>query len=109
MEIQDRLKVFFDRLEKSENCSTAVAALALVSRLIEEVEDEWCPIPREDPPPMRFTGRMYAPQPNRVETRTNGSLVASTRHHRIYCFADSGIRIEHVPTHRTIFQKSGRP
>jgi hypothetical protein len=108
MEIQERLRVFFDRLSQAASCGTAEEALALVCRLIEEVEDELSPVPREDPPPMRFTGRMYAPQADFLERRFDGSLIASTRHHSIYCSPNGAIRIEYVPTLQTIFEKPGK-
>jgi hypothetical protein len=35
--------------------------------LIDEVEDEFCSLAREDPPPaLQFTGRMYPPQKDRM-------------------------------------------
>jgi hypothetical protein len=108
MEIQERLEVFFNRLGQAASCGTADEALALVCRLIEEVEDELSSVPREDPPPMRFTGRMYAPHADRVERRFDGSLVASTRHHSIYCSAKGAIHIEYAPTLQTVFDKPGK-
>jgi hypothetical protein len=108
MEIPERLQVFFERLHQAASCGSADEALALVCRMIEEVEDDLCPVPREDPPPMRFTGRMYAPHADRVERRFDGSLIASTRHHSIYCSANGAIRIEYVPTLQTVFEKPGK-
>jgi hypothetical protein len=79
----------------------------LVCRTIEQVEDEFCTIPREDPPPLHFTGRMYAPGGDRVRNLPGGILVASSRHHRIFCQADGAFRIEHIPSRRTVFDKQG--
>jgi hypothetical protein len=107
MEIQQRLEIFLERLNAAPACKSAEEALALVSRLIEEVEDEFCPVSREDPPPMRFTGRMYAPKPDRVRRTPHGLLVASSRHHRIFCQLNGAIRIEYIPSMRIIIDKSG--
>ena len=65
MNIQERLAIFYRRLEASPPAGSADEALNLVCRLIEEVEDELCPLPREEPPPKHFTGRMYAPKKDR--------------------------------------------
>jgi hypothetical protein len=106
MEIHQRLEIFLERLQAAPACRTAKEALALVCRLIEEVEDQFSPVPREDPPPMLFTGRMYAPQPDSVR-EMGGTLIAATRHHRIWCRADGGIRIAHVPSRETVLEKPG--
>ena len=60
MNIQERLAIFFRRLEATPPATNAEDAMNLVCRLIEEVEDEFCPLPRENPPPgLRFTGRVH--------------------------------------------------
>ena len=109
MNIQERLAVFFQRLEASPLASNAEEAMALVCRLIEEVEDEFCPLPRENPPPMlRFTGRMYAPQHDRIFALEGGGLVAEARRHRIFCFPDGEIQIEDADTETTVLIKNGK-
>jgi hypothetical protein len=107
MEIHQRLAEFFRRLEAAAPANTAEGALQLVCRLIEEVEDELCPLPREEPPPLLFSGRMYAPRPDHVRRLPRGTLVANTRHHRIYCQPDGSIRIEHIPDRKTVLAKDG--
>src|SRR4051812_28762599 len=106
MELHQRLDVFLDRLQSAPACHTAEEALALVCRLIEEVEDEFCSLPRATRPPFHFTGRMYAPQADRVR-RIGGLLVATTRHHRIWCRPDGSIRIVHVPSKQSVLEKRG--
>jgi hypothetical protein len=108
MDIQERLAEFFRRLEAAPPASTAEEALRLVCQLIEEVEDELCPLPREEPPPTEFTGRMYAPQEDMVKPRLDGSLVATTRRHVIYCGSDGAIRIAHRFRRSTVLVKPGK-
>ena len=108
MNIQRRLKVFFRRLEAAPPAANADEAMSLVCRLIEEVEDEFCPLPRENPPPgLRFTGRMYAPKKDRMYRMPHGALRANARHHRI-CQPDGAILIEHVPDFNIVLMKVGR-
>ena len=66
MDITQRLELFFRRLAEAPPAASAEEALRLVCRLREEVEEEFCAVPRENPPPEHFTGRMYAPQEDRV-------------------------------------------
>ena len=108
MDIQERLQVFFHRLEAAPAADSAEKAMALVCRLIEAVEDEFCPLPRKSPPPLDFTGRMYAPQSDRTRRLPGGQWVANTRGHRIYCQPDGAILIENTPGGRTVFSKPGR-
>ena len=51
MDIPQRLAEFFHRLQAAPAAASAEEALALVCRLIEEVENEFCPLPREQQPP----------------------------------------------------------
>ena len=60
MDLQERLKVFLERMQAAPACGNAQDALALVCRVMEEVEDDHSPIAREVPPLLGFTGRMYA-------------------------------------------------
>ena len=87
---------------------SAEEAMNLVCRTIEQIEDEYCSVPREVPPPrLRFTGRMYAPQPDRIFRLEHGGLMAETRGHRIFCLADGGIRIEDADDEMAAFVKDG--
>jgi hypothetical protein len=108
MNIQERLEIFFQRLKAAPPANTAEEAMALVCRLIEEVEDEFCPLPRETPPPqLRFTGRMYAPQADRIRRLEGGQLVAATRRHRIYCQPGGAILIRVVHNNDIVLTKEG--
>jgi hypothetical protein len=107
MNIQERLAIFFRRLEAAPPAKSAKEAVALVCKLIEEVEDEFCPLPRENPPPqLRFTGRMYAPQPDRIFPLANGVLMAATRRHLIFCHANGAIQIEEIYSGEIVFVKA---
>ncbi|HYT59575.1 MAG TPA: hypothetical protein VEL06_05360 [Haliangiales bacterium] len=108
MEIHERLAIFYRRLEAAAPATNADEALNLVCRLIEQVEDEFCAVPREEPPPLKFTGRMYPPQQDRVRRLPEGGVVANTRRHRIYCQPDGTISIVHVPSRKTVMTKDGR-
>src|SRR5437764_464296 len=105
MDVHERLEEFYRRLAAAEPAATAEAALELVCRLIEEVEDELCPLPREFPPPVVFSGRMYAPQRDRMKRTVDGSIVATARRHRISCARDGAIEISLVQGNATVFYK----
>ena len=109
MDIQQRLAEFFRRLEVAPPAASAEEALALVCQLIEEVEDELCPLPREEPPPTVFTGRMYAPRPDMIKPWVRGGLAATTRRHVIFCEKDGRIVIRRSFSHATLLQKAGKP
>lgn len=108
MNIQERLAIFLQRLEAAPPAGNAEEAIALVCRLIEEVEDEFCPLPREEPAPVDFTGRMYAPQEDMIKPGLRGGLVATTRRHVIYCGKDGRITIRHRADHDTVLRKAGK-
>ncbi|HXC34948.1 MAG TPA: hypothetical protein VNV43_03685 [Candidatus Acidoferrales bacterium] len=109
MDIQGRLRIFFERLKAAPPASSADEAIALVCRLIEEVEDEFCPLPRESPPPnLRFTGRMYAPQSDRIFRLDDGSILAETRRHLIFCGRNGDIQIENADEESIVLTKAGK-
>jgi len=93
MNIHERLEIFFQRLEAAPPAANAEEAMNLVCRLIEDVEDEFCPLPRENPSPKDFSGRMYAPQADHMDPTPAGGLKAGTRRHLIYCGTDGRITI----------------
>lgn len=107
MEIHQRLQIFYERLAAAPPCSTAQEALALVCRLIEEVEDEFCPMPRHDPPPIARTGRMYKPQADSVRRLTGGVIQARTSGHVIFCRRDGSIAICRRGKVEVEFEKAG--
>lgn len=92
MDIQQRLAEFFRRLEAAPPVATADEAIALVCRLIEEVEDEFCPAPRED----------------HLHRLPDGTITASTRRHRVVCLRDGAITVIHMTDKSVVFTKPGR-
>lgn len=108
MDIQQRLVEFVRRLQAAPPAATSEEALAVVCRLIEQVEEELCPLAREEPPPMRYTGRRYAPKSDQVRRLPDGTLVADTRRHRIYCQRDGAITVEYMPDGTVLLNKEGR-
>ena len=107
MELHERLAIFFERLRAAPACSAASEALALVCRLIEEIEDEHCGVPRQNPPPRIATGRMYAPQSDFIFEQSDGNIRAETRRHVMRFFPDGSIRITLVSSPKFEFFKSG--
>ena len=108
MELHERLRIFFERLRTAPSCASAEEALALVCRLIEEVEDEHCPVARQHPPPRTRTGRMYAPQSDLIFRLDDGSIRAETRRHIMIFFPDGSIRITgQPPAEFEFFKNSG--
>lgn len=107
MNLHERLAVFFERLRAAPPCHDAEQAFTLVCHLIEEVEDEFCSIPREDPPPWHRTGRMYPPQNDLIFHERDGSIRAETRRHTMSFLPDGSIRITAVATGGIEFFKIG--
>ena len=108
MNIHERLEKFFRRLEAAPPAGSADEPMELVCRLIEEVEDEFCPLPREEPVPTEFTGRMYAPQGDMIKPWLRNGLKATTRRHVVYCSANGGIIIRHRSNPVAVFRKAGK-
>ena len=108
MNIQERLAILFRRLEAAPPAASADEAMDLVCRLIEEVEDEFCPLPRQDPPPKNSTGRMYRPQRDSIEPFGTGGLYAKARRHLILCSVGGEITIIYDPSSTIVFRKKGR-
>jgi hypothetical protein len=107
MDIHERLRIFFERLSAAPGCRSASEALALVCRLIEEVEDEHCPVARQNPPPRTRTGRMYAPQSDFIFPLDDSGIRAETRRHIMMFSADGSIRITATPPAKFEFSKKG--
>ena len=93
MEPAQRLRIFFERLAAAPPAASAQEALALVCRLIQEVEEEFCLLPRQEPAPRQPAGRMYPPQADMIRTLPDGVIQARTIGHMIYCRPDGSIAI----------------
>ena len=108
MDIAQRLELFFRRLAEAPPAASAEEALALVCRLMEEVEEEFCPLAKQTPAPKRFTGRMYPPQADRIYPAPDGSIEADTRRHQIHCAPDGRIAIYRKESTTPVLNKPGR-
>ena len=93
MDIHQRLAIVYQRLGQAPVANTAEEALALICTVLETVEAEFCPVPKADPPPMTFDGRMYPPQQDNMQRQSDGSLRIKTRGHRIVIAPDGGFTI----------------
>lgn len=107
MELHERLAIFFERLRQAPGCRSSSEALALVCRLIEEVENEHCPVARQNPPPRMATGRMYAPQSDFIFSLQDGGIRAETRRHIMKFSPDGSIRITSLTSTGFEFFKTG--
>lgn len=93
MDIHQRLAIFYRRLEEAPVARNAEEALTLICSVLEAVESEFCPVPKTNPPPIAFDGRMYPPQPDNIRRQSDGSLRIRTRGHRIFIDPAGSIRI----------------
>jgi hypothetical protein len=110
MTIQERLAILYSRLESAPAAKTPDEAFALICRTLEEVEEEFSPEPKKDPPPKFFAGRMYLPQQDNINTGTDNSVWVKTRHHRINIQLDGSFVIFREMPKKTLlteFRKSG--
>lgn len=82
---RERLDELYRRLAIAPAPTSAEAALELICRTLEKVEDEMSGIPKADPPPQPGSddGRMYPPQGDYVDRKMDGGITARTRRHRI--------------------------
>jgi hypothetical protein len=83
MNIQERLEIFYKRLAAAPPAKNAEEAFVLICGTLEKVEREFCPLPKKNPPPHSFDGRMYLPQNDSIEFRKDGSWWIKARRHRI--------------------------
>jgi hypothetical protein len=110
MNIQERLRIFYERLAAAPPAHGAEEAFALIGRTLEEVEKEFCPLPEKNPPPQTFDGRMYLPQTDNVHTSDDQTIWVKTRKHRIIIKSDGSFVVFRQMPHRTLlreFQKAG--
>ena len=93
MDIRERLAIFYQRLGRAPLAGHAAEAFDLICRVLDEVECEFCDIPKTNPPPRHFTGRMYPPQPDNISVRGDGSWLIKVRRHRIVIESNGAFRI----------------
>jgi hypothetical protein len=110
MDIRQRLAIFYERLKAAPPAKNAEEAFALICRVLEDVENEICPVPPTNPAPRVFDGRMYAPQSDNIKVREDGSIWVKTQRHRIAIQADGSFVIYHVVEQKRLveeFRKGG--
>ncbi len=110
MNIQERLALFYRRLEAAPPAANAEEALSLICRMLEEVEKEHCPVPGKNPAPREFEGRMYLPEADNINVRDDGTTWVKTRRHRILIRGNGSFVIYRQMPHKDLvveFQKSG--
>jgi hypothetical protein len=107
--IAERVAEFYRRLQCLPPAGGGREAWQQLCRTLEEVEDELSGMRKSDPPPPpgRPDGRMYPPLEDFVVRAADGSLMASTRGHRIEIDAGGGIRITNRKSNVIEFEKRG--
>ena len=110
MNIQERLELFYRRLAVAPPARNADGALALIIRVLEAVEREFCAVPETNPAPMKFEGRMYLPQADNIKLQADGTSWVKTRRHRILIRTNGSLVIHRQMPDRVLaveFEKSG--
>ena len=110
MNIQERLAVFYERLRIAPPAASAEEAFMLICRTLEEVENEFSPLPKQSPPPRTFDGRMYLPEADNIVKAPDNSMWIKTRHHRVRIDPGGAFCVfREMPgkTMRREFQKAG--
>ena len=95
MEKPDRLWVFVGRLEASPAASTGEEAMELLTRLLDQTEDELTNIPY-DPAKWMTDGRQYAPQPDSARDVPGKPRITRYRSfkHNTFIGANGAIKIQ---------------
>jgi hypothetical protein len=91
--VSERLALFFEALGEAAPANSADAALTLIGRVMDGVEDAHSGVPKQDNPPLAYQGRMYAPRPDYTFSRGDGGISAYSRGHCLELGPDGGIAI----------------
>ncbi len=105
---RERIEEFLRRLERAEPAGSAAAAFALLSRILNEVENELSGIPF-DPTKWQSDGRLYPPQEDHkrnVEGRSDLIRYRSARHNT-FISVDGGIKIIDLESDQCVLNKPG--
>jgi hypothetical protein len=104
--IQERVDELYRRLRQLPPAKTSEAAFQRLCQTLEAVEDELSGITKKTPPPppSLSDGRMYCPLADHVLRRTDGSILAVTRGHRIEIAANGTLRIVNKVTLQVEFE-----
>jgi hypothetical protein len=108
MDIHERIALFYERIEALPAFTSHDHALAEISRVLTEVEDEHSGVPR-DPSDMPAVtgGRMYPPHPSYAkQTDIQGVTLYVQKGHRTYIGDGGAILIVNRKTGAIEFQKA---
>jgi hypothetical protein len=105
--IRERVNELYRRLRALPNAANAESALAQLCQTLEEVEDELSGIVKKSPPPPPNMpdGRMYCPTEDHTLRRSDGSILALTRGHRIEITGRGAMQIINKITMQIEFEK----
>jgi len=107
--ILERLRAIQVRLQAAERVSTHDEAFVLLTRIVNEYEDEHSGIPYE-PGAARTTpdGRIYPPEPDSEKpSSVPGARRYRTRGHNVYIGSNGAIAFENVKSGVIEFSKPG--
>ena len=102
-----RLKIVLERLQDAPPATDAAAAMAIMNRILNEVEDEFSGVPKDPNPPRAVTLRMYPPRIDSIVVGSDGSMVATSARHTTLYGADGSVRVTRIVTGQVVFQKRG--
>jgi hypothetical protein len=105
--IRERLEELYRRLNTLPRLSDAEATFRQLCGTLDAVEDEFSGVEKQipPPPPSRPDGRMYCPLDDHVLRRTDGSILALTRAHRIEIHENGELQITNKVTGDVEFEK----
>jgi hypothetical protein len=105
---KERFELFLQRLEGADPADSAESALALLRRILNEVEDEHSGVPY-NPDNWQTDGRLYPPLDDRVKEAPGrpGMLVGSSLQHLSYFGANGAIQVYHKRARAVVLDKPG--
>lgn len=104
----ERLQIFQEQLANAKPASNQEEAIQLINKTLDNVEDQYSGIPKQEGIPDGKDGRMYGILDDKyVETLEDGTKVANTRGNRVILKQDGGIEIQTRDGSKTLLSKPG--
>jgi hypothetical protein len=103
----ERLKIVFERLQNAPAAKAADEAMAIMNRVLEEVEDEFGGVPKDPNPGLIPSDRMYPPEADNIARDPNGNIIANSRRHSTTFGKDGSIVITRRQTGVIVLRKAG--
>lgn len=104
---RERLKKFIDKLSEETPARNEEEALELVSKTLNDIEDEYTTIPYDSESWMD-DGRMYPPQMDARRKTENSKIVRyRNKGHNTYIGTNGSIRIEDIRKNQILLDKPG--